>query len=109
MARRDALLRLHKSLVGRRSELRNKLADELSNMRNFKSADNTGDSADVAFETGSDEMSSQLAAIDAPELNQIERALARLKQGSYGLREVCQPRMPVARLHARPYTADCMD
>ena len=64
MARRDALIRLHKSLLGRRSDLRNKLADELSNMRNFRAGDNTGDSADVAFETGSDEMSSQLAAID---------------------------------------------
>src|SRR5437870_7518143 len=109
MARRDALMRLHKSLVTRRSDLRNKLADELSNMRNFKSADNTGDSADVAFETGSDEMSSQLAAIDARELNQIERALARLKQGTYGLCEVCQVKIPVARLNALPYTTCCIE
>src|SRR5438046_10650781 len=98
MARRDALIRLHKSLLGRRSDLRNKLADELSNMRNFRAGDNTGDSADVAFETGSDEMSSQLAAIDARELNQIERALARLKQGTYGLCEGCQARIPLARV-----------
>src|SRR6266566_4810992 len=108
MARRDALMRLHKSLLTRRSDLRNKLADELSNMRNFRAGDNTGDSADVAFETGSDEMSSQLAAIDARELNQIERALARLKQGTYGLCEVCQVRIPVARLNALPYTTCCI-
>src|SRR5438445_5975397 len=108
MARRDALMRLHKSLVGRRTDLRNKLADELSNMRNFRAGDNTGDSADVAFETGSDEMSSQLAAIDARELNQIERALARMKQGTYGLCEVCQIKIPVARLNALPYSTTCV-
>src|SRR6266566_341559 len=109
MARRDALMRLHKSLLTRRSDLRNKLADELSNMRNFRAGDNTGDSADVAFETGSDEMSSQLAAIDARELNQIERALARLKQGTYGLCEGCQTKIPVARLNALPYSTCCVE
>jgi len=109
MARRDALIRLHKSLLARRSDLRNKLADELSNMRNFRAGDNTGDSADVAFETGSDEMSSQLAAIDARELNQIERALARLKQGTYGLCEGCQTKIPVARLNALPYSTCCVE
>ena len=102
-------MRLHKSLVTRRSDLRNKLADELSNMRNFRAGDNTGDSADVAFETGSDEMSSQLAAIDARELNQIERALARMKQGTYGLCEHCQCKIPVARLNALPYSTTCID
>src|SRR5436309_11717770 len=109
MARREALLRLHKSLLARRTDLRNKLADELANMRNFKRADSTGDSADVAFETGSDEMASQLAALDSRELSQIERALARLKQGTYGLCEHCQHKIPVGRLNALPYSTLCID
>src|SRR5438132_11281130 len=108
MARRDALLRLHKSLLARRDDLRAKLAGELAHLRDFKAADSTGDSADVAFETGSDEMASQLAALDSRELNQIERALARLKQGTYGLCEICQARIPVARLNALPYTTYCI-
>ena len=45
MARREALLRLHKSLVSRRDELRKHLGGELKDLRNFK-ADPTGDSAD---------------------------------------------------------------
>src|SRR5205807_3744792 len=68
-----------------------------------------GDSADVAFESGSDEMSSQLAEIDARELTQIERALTRLKQGTYGLCEACQGKIPVGRLNALPYTTLCID
>jgi DnaK suppressor protein len=109
MARRDALLRLHKSLVGRRNDLRKKLAGELADLRNFKTADSTGDSADVAFETGSDEMASHLAELDARELHQIERALARLKQGTYGLCEGCQHKIPVSRLNALPYTTFCIE
>jgi len=111
MARRDALLRLHNSLLARRSALRSKLAGELANMREMKASDKTGDSADVAFESGSDEMSSQLAELDARELYQIERALQRLRQGTYGIceGEGCGKKIPVIRLNALPYTTLCID
>jgi DnaK suppressor protein len=110
MARRDALLRLHKSLLARRADLRKKLANDLENLRNdVKSSDSTGDAADAAFESGSDEMASQLAELDSRELSQIERALVRLKQGTYGLCESCQGKIPVGRLNALPYTTLCIE
>src|SRR5262245_10595896 len=109
MARRDALLRLHKSLLARRADLRKKLAGELADMRNFKSIDSTGDPADAAFESGSDEMASQLAELDARELAQIDRALVQLKQGTYGICEGCGGKIPVSRLNALPYTTFCID
>lgn len=107
MARRDALLRLHKSLLGRRSDLMKKLAGEWANLRGF-GTDSTGDTADVAFESGSDEMASQLAELDARELNQIERALTKLKNGTYGICEGCGAKIGVARLNALPYTTLCI-
>ena len=107
MARRDALLRLHKLLLDRRADLRKKLARELADLRDFRNT-NTSDPADVAFESGSDKMASQLAEFDARELGQIERALTRLKQGTYGLCEVCQTRIPIARLNALLYTTCCI-
>lgn len=109
MARRDALLRLHKTLVTRRSDIRKKLSDELDGLRNLKGADATGDSADVAFESGSEEMASQLAELDARELNQIERALLRLKQGTYGNCEACGCKIPIGRLNALPYSTLCIE
>ena len=105
MARQEALLRLHKSLLARRDHLRKKLSEELAQL----SSTGTGDSADVAFESGSDEMTSQLAEFDARELTQIERAVARLKQGTYGLCEACQKKIPVGRLNALPYTTHCIE
>jgi DnaK suppressor protein len=109
MARRDALLRLHKSLLARQSHLRNKLRDDLNDLRNYKNTDSTGDAADAAFEAGSDEMASQLAQLDSRELGQIERALQRLKQGTYGLCEGCHTKIPVGRLNALPYTTLCIE
>lgn len=107
MARRDALLRLHKSLVGRRDELRKRLGGELEDLRNFKSLD-SGDAADLAFDSGSEEVSSQLAELESRELHQIERALVRLKQGTYGVCEGCGKKIPVARLNALPFSTTCI-
>jgi DnaK suppressor protein len=107
MARRDALLRLHKTLVSRRTALRKALAGELADLRN--SQVESGDSADVAFDSGSDEISTQLVELEARELNQIERALARIKQGTYGVCESCQKKIPVARLNALPYSTTCIE
>ncbi len=108
MARRDALLRLGKALMARRAELRKRLGYELQDLRNFKAADPTGDSADAAFDTGSEEIASQLAELEARELSQIERALLRMKQGTYGVCEGCQVKIPVARLNALPYSTTCI-
>src|SRR6185369_3005431 len=108
MARRDALLRLHKSLNARRDELCKRLGGELKGLRNFKSGD-TGDSADLAFDSGSEEVASQLAELEARELRQIERSLARLKQGTYGMCEGCQKKIPVTRLNALPYSTTCIE
>lgn len=107
MARRDALLRLHKTLLARRGALRKALAGELADLRKFK--EQASDSVDVAFDTGSEEIATQLAELEARELTQIERALARMKQGTYGICEVCQGRIPVARLNALPYSTTCIE
>src|SRR6266404_440709 len=106
MARRDALLRLHKTLLARGTALRKALAGELADLR-LKTTD-TGDSADAAFDAGSEEIASHLAELEARELSQIERALSRMKQGHYGVCEVCQTKIPVARLNTLPHRTTCV-
>ena len=53
-------------------------------------------------------IASQLAELEARELSQIERALTRIRQGTYGLCEHCQTKIPVARLNALPYSTTCV-
>lgn len=108
MARRDALLRLHKTLVARGDHLRRALSGELHDLRQSRQTASTGDTADAAFDAGSEELHSQLAELEARELRQIGRALARMKQGTYGLCEFCQTRIPIARLNALPYSTTCV-
>src|SRR5580765_6686014 len=102
MARRDALLRLNKTLTARRNELRKRLGADLAELGSTKMT--SADVADAAFDHTGEELSSQLAELEARELNQIERALLRLKQGTYGLCEACSTKIPVARLNVLPYS-----
>ncbi|MFO0863817.1 MAG: TraR/DksA C4-type zinc finger protein [Gemmataceae bacterium] len=106
MARKDALLRLQETLTTRRDELRRRLGYELTDLR---ASDLTGDAADQAFEAGSDEINSQIAELESRELAQIERALGKLRQGSYGVCEGCQKKIPIARLDALPFSITCVD
>jgi len=81
----------------------------MKNLRDFKAAHATGDSADAAFEGDSDEVSSQLAQLDSRVLSQAERALMRLKQGKYGICENCERKIALTRLNALPYATLCID
>ncbi len=108
MARQDALLRLHKNLLARRSELRKRLGLELEELAHVKHSSASGDAADAAFDASGEEISSTLAELESRELAQIERALRRLKAGTYGKCEICSVRIPVARLNALPFSTLCV-
>jgi len=95
--------------MARRDELRRRLGGDLKDLSNSHKGDATGDSADLAFDSGSEEVASQLAELESRELGQIERALNKLKQGTYGLCEGCSKKIPVARLNALPFSTTCVD
>ena len=108
MARQDALLRLHKTLLARRAELRKRLGIDLEDLAHVKHSSASGDVADAAFDASGEELASTLAELEAKELAQVERALRRLKNGTYGKCEVCSTRIPVARLNALPFSTFCI-
>lgn len=108
MARRDALLRLHKSLTARRNALRKRIGRQLEDLAHLNQAKAMGDVADAAFESTGEEIASQMAELEARELAQIERALQRLKNGTYGICEGCGGKIPIARLDALPYSTLCI-
>lgn len=53
------------------------------------------------------ELSMQQNSIDL--LHKVEKALARIEAGEYGLCESCGKEIPVARLDALPYATLCVD
>lgn len=107
MARKDALLNLKAILVRRRDALRSALVGDLTLLRELRS-ESPGDVMDAAYDSAQDEISSQLAEVESRELAHIENALDRMRSGQYGLCEVCNGRIPMARLNALPYATMCI-
>ena len=68
--------------------------------------DNFADSGQVAAEQGENKvLASQLRA----ELDDVERALAKLDDGTYGTCETCDDEIPPARLEAKPAARFCIE
>jgi DnaK suppressor protein len=108
MARKDSLLNLRAILVRRRDALRSALAGDLSLLKDLRS-ESPGDVIDAAYDSTQDEISSQLAEVESRELANIENALHRMSAGKYGACEVCNGKIPLARLNARPYATMCIE
>src|SRR5690606_23749620 len=68
-----------------------------------------GDVCDAASDGTQNELHSQLAALESRELGQIEQAILMIRQGRYGLCDMCGSRIPIARLKALPFTPLCID
>lgn len=108
MARKESLQSLRAILVRRRDALRSALAGDLSLLKELRS-ESPGDVIDAAYDSAQDEISSQLAEVESRELANIENALERMKEGTYGGCEVCGGKIPLARLNALPYATMCIE
>jgi len=108
MPRKDSLLNLRAILIRRRDALRNALAGDLSLLKELRS-ESPGDVIDAAYDSTQDEISSQLAEVESRELSSIENALHCMRVGKYGSCEVCNGKIPMARLNALPYATMCIE
>jgi len=108
MPRKDAMLNMRKVLVKRRDALRQALAGDLSLLKEMREQ-SSGDVVDFALDSAQDEISSQLAEVESRELDKVEKALERMREGQYGKCEHCNTNIPMARLQALPYATLCIE
>jgi DnaK suppressor protein len=98
---------MERTLIRRRDALRRTLSEELDQFDTFQER-SVGDSVDAALDTDYGSVSTGLAEFESRELDQIERALERLREGRYGICEVCGKKIATARLEALPYATMCI-
>ena len=108
MARKDAIVNMRNVLIRRRDALRKALAGDLSLLKELRQQ-SVGDVIDAALDSAQDEISSQLAEVESRELASIEKALELMRNGTYGICEYCNNKIPVARLNALPYATACIE
>ncbi len=95
-------------LVIRRDALRRALAGDLSLLSDLQQQ-GSGDVIDAALDSAQGEINSQLAEVESRELASIEKALEQMRDGTYGLCEHCNKKIPLARLKALPYATTCIE
>ena len=87
------------------------LSDENTGSGNDRGGDVSGHAlhmADVATDMYDREFTLGLAANDREMLHQIDEALDRIEEGTYGLCVTCKKAIPVTRLKAIPHAQTCL-
>lgn len=108
MPRTEAINGLHDQLLKRRAALSRALDGDLSLLREFHQ-EKTGDLLDAAADSVQDELHGQLIEAESRELGQIDEAIGRFNDGTYGKCCDCGKNIPLNRLRAVPYASDCID
>jgi len=94
-----------KELVTALTEKRDELVVALKSRRSGAQTDQrTGDEADQASEDAEVALETRLMDRDAKLLREVERALEKVKNGTYGLCEGTDEPIGYARLKLRPWT-----
>lgn len=107
MARKEAMSKMREVLIARRDALRKALTGDLSMLKELREQ-SSGDVVDVALDAAQDELNSQLAEVESRELSNVEAALEKMRDGSYGKCEGCNENIPLVRLQALPYATLCI-
>ncbi len=107
MTRKNSIAEMRLILTQRRDALVQALSGDDSLLKKF-SQQSGGDVVDFASDSAFGEMSSQLAEVENRELQHVEAALKKMKEGTYGKCDACSGNIPLARLQALPYATYCI-
>ena len=107
VSRRDALERLQNRLLAQRLSLRGKLDEDLGQAE--VADDGINDVGEAALQDERMELHSQLAAFESRGLEQIDQAIAAIRNGKYGDCVRCDKPIPIARLEALPFSLSCVE
>lgn len=109
---RAAILKFEQELLAEKHRIlkQGDFADEMMDTTSDGAVGNTRREYDA--ENGSEnyrrELASRLKSIESETLRQIDAALRRINQGTYGICERCGRRIPKARLDVVPHARICM-
>ena len=106
LRRRRRFTEAEKRLISRGRKLLNQI--ELQRWLATRCSEELGDEADTAREVSETELALSVAEIRSSEVAEIEDALRRIVDGTYGVCDMCGEPIPAARLRAAPSARLCL-
>jgi len=106
ISKNERTTRLKRLLLRRRKELEERIRRlrELNSVSRLPATDD----AEVGLSSLEDEKRALLLEGETEELRRVDDALGRLREGSYGLCEVCGKPIPLSRLRVVPFADLCV-
>lgn len=98
-----------KKLIAERNEILDSLAGRNEQLTKLVDTLESGDDVDIASDTIDRTLLNSLGEADQRRLTMIDRALDRIRQGTYGQCLSCGKQIPEARLEALPYAVLCVE
>lgn len=99
--------KIERELLGLERRLKLELQERLGNVQNLARQDPT-ELLDIAAEGEIDYMSAVSAEAGSITIDEIQQALRKLREGTYGVCEACRKSIRKRRLKARPFAVLCI-
>lgn len=107
--KKDLLEKLKEKMLAKKEELETAISNRNAEVSELNSDSEPGDEIDAASFAVDGYLLNQLGARDAELLNQINSALNRMNQGTYGICLDCGQPISEPRLNYIPWAACCVD
>ena len=108
MAYEEFMEALKEELLKKRAELRANIDNELNELRG-EEGHHLADMEDLASDTSDSSAAFQILELEAAEFEEIDLALEKIDEGTYGLCEECGETIGLERLKALPFATLCID
>ncbi len=99
---------LREMLLERRNGILKNFDEDIDTEEHNDSPGIMGDMVDIAQGSSENELSFHLAEVESRELGQIDMALEKINNGTYGVCEKCGEGISPARLKALPFASMCI-
>jgi DnaK suppressor protein len=102
------LAKIRQLLSQKKISLTNHLQTELSELEKPEKRHRT-DLEEIASDTHDTDSLCEIMDIEATQIGQIDLALSKIDNGTYGICEDCAGEIPLVRLQALPFATQCID
>ena len=102
------LSKIRTLLSTKKQSISNHLQSELAELEKPEKR-HRADLEEIASDTHDTDSLCQIMDIETTQMDQIDMALAKIENGTYGICEDCSEEIPMARLSALPFATQCIE
>lgn len=99
---------IKQALLAKKANLTRNINSELDEMRTASEGHHLADMDDLGGDANDEETNYKILEIESAELDQIDYALERIENGTYGVCEECEKPINPERLRALPFASLCI-